>query len=78
MFLVINVGQNILPIFCSTMLKKIHPRFLAISQQHSRLKTWFLCQNDQLNVANTATPTLACNDDNHVSGCLYFASIVLY
>ena len=63
----IKVGQNILPSFCSkngTTFKSFHPSFQAISQQHSGIKRWFLCQNVPLNMAITATPTMACNNNN--------------
>ena len=68
MILVIEVGQNnILPIFCSkngTTFNKFHPSFQAISQQRSGIKRWFLRQNVPLNMAITAIPTVACNNDN--------------
>ena len=43
-----------------TTLQEFHSRFLAISQQRSYIKKWFLRQNDQLNMVITATPTMAC------------------
>ena len=67
MILVIEVGQNILPSVCSkngTIFNKFHPSFQAISQQRSGIKRWFLHQNVPLNMAITATPTMACNNDN--------------
>jgi len=67
MILVIEVGQNILPSFCSkngTTFNKFHPSFQAISQQRSGIKRWFLHQNVPLNMAITAMPTMACNNDN--------------
>ena len=67
-FLVIKVGQNILPSFCSkngtTFDNNIHPSFQAISQQRNGIKRWLLCQNVPLNMAIKATPTMACNNDN--------------
>ena len=63
----IKVGQNILPSFYSkngTTFKNFHPSFQAISQQHSGIKRWFLRQNVPLNMAITATPTMACNNNN--------------
>ena len=65
--LVIEVGQNILPSFYSrngTTFNKFLSSFQAISQQHSGIKRWFLRQNILLNMVITATPTMACNNDN--------------
>ena len=82
----IKVGQNILPSFCSenngTTFKNFHPSFQAISQQHSGIKRWFLRQNVPLNMAITATPTMACNNNNNCNfrylGTSISPPIVLY
>ena len=79
MFLVIKIGQKFLPIFCTisgTTLQKFLPRFWVIS---SGIKTWFLCQTDQFNMAITAMPTMAYKCDSHIWMLIFCpSSNVLY
>ena len=69
--LVVEVDRNFLSILCTNsgiICSHLKTNVWAISQQHSDLKSCFLCQNVPLNMNNTVAPTTGSDYGNLMFG----------